>query len=232
MGILDLGCERGDYSPRSSRSPWGFVYQERTVRRCVRHVCLSGGNLSVRGNSGMKHTFFLIIFAVALPAFAQDPKPAPAPTLKSILLGQLRSTHNQAEWFVPANTAVEGLTAEQASWTDGKGNHSVGQLATHLIFWNRRNLMRFKGESMKNFSGRNDETFTSFDSNQWSATVKQLDEVMTEWEKAVEAADDEKLKSWYSTIAHIGAHNAYHIGQIVYVRKEQGSWDPEKGVKE
>jgi hypothetical protein len=26
-------------------------------------------------------------------------------------------------------------------------------------------------------------------------------------------------------------HNAYHIGQIVYIRKLQGSWDPEKGVK-
>jgi hypothetical protein len=48
----------------------------------------------------------------------------------------------------------------------------------------------------------------------------------------VETADEAKLKSWYSTIAHIGAHNAYHIGQIVYVRKEQGSWDREKGVKE
>jgi hypothetical protein len=32
-------------------------------------------------------------------------------------------------------------------------------------------------------------------------------------------------------IAHIGAHNAYHIGQIVFVRKEQGSLDPAKGVK-
>ena len=180
----------------------------------------------------MKHTLLLILFAVALPALAQDTQTPPPPTLKSILLEQLRSTHNKAEWFVPANTAVEGLTAEQASWTDGKGNHSVGQLANHIIYWNRRNLARFKGESLEKFNGRNDETFTSFDSKQWSATVKQLDEVMTEWEEAVETADDAKLKSWYSTIEHIGAHNAYHIGQIIYVRKEQGSWDPEKGVKE
>jgi uncharacterized damage-inducible protein DinB len=174
----------------------------------------------------------MLIFAVVLPAFAQDSKTTPAPTLKSILLELLRSTHTQADWFVPANTAVEGLTAEQASWTDGKGNHSVGQLAAHIIFWNRRNLARFKGESLEKFNGRNDETFTSFDDKQWTATVKELDAVMTEWEKAVEAADEAKLKSWYSTIAHIGAHNAYHIGQIIYVRKEQGSWDPEKGVKE
>jgi uncharacterized damage-inducible protein DinB len=54
---------------------------------------------------------------------------------------------------------------------------------------------------------------------------------MTEWEKAVEAADDGKLAKNASLIAHVGAHNAYHIGQIVFVRKEQGSWDPEKGVK-
>jgi hypothetical protein len=61
--------------------------------------------------------------------------------------------------------------------------------------------------------------------------VKQLDEVLTELEQFVENADDSKLKEWSSNIAHIGAHNAYHIGQIVFVRKEQGSWNPEKGVK-
>jgi uncharacterized damage-inducible protein DinB len=177
-----------------------------------------------------KRTLFLILVASLLAA-AQDQKAAPEPTLKGILLQQLRSTHNQAEWFVPANTAVEGLTAEQANWTDGKGNHSIGQLATHLIYWNQRNLARFRGEPASKFNG-NDETFTSFDSKQWSATVKKLDEVMAAWEDAVETADDQKLKSWYSTIAHIGAHNAYHIGQMIYVRKEQGSWDPEKGVKE
>ena len=47
----------------------------------------------------------------------------------------------------------------------------------------------------------------------------------------MEAADDAKLQAWASTIAHIGAHNAYHVGQIIYIRKQQGWWDPEKGVK-
>lgn len=161
--------------------------------------------------------------------FAQEKKPAP--TLKSILLEQLKSTHNSEEWFVPANTAVEGLTPAQASWTDGKGNHSIGQLTNHLIFWDRRSLEKFNGVQPEKYSGNNDETFNSFDSKQWNATVQQLDKVLTDWEKAVEAADENKLKDWYSTIAHIGTHNAYHIGQIVYIRKEQGSWNPEKGVK-
>jgi uncharacterized damage-inducible protein DinB len=34
-----------------------------------------------------------------------------------------------------------------------------------------------------------------------------------------------------NTIAHISAHNAYHTGQIIIIRKLQGSWDPAKGVK-
>lgn len=176
----------------------------------------------------MKAIIVLLLTAFTVAGYAEDQKPAP--TLKSILLEQLRSTHTKAEWFVPANTAIEGLTAEQANWTDGKGNHSVGQLVNHLVFWNRRSLQKFKGESQDKFSGNNDETF-NFDPKKWDDSVKQLDAVMTDWENSVEAADDAKLKEWYSTIAHIGTHNAYHIGEIVMVRKEQGSWNPEKGVK-
>jgi hypothetical protein len=39
------------------------------------------------------------------------------------------------------------------------------------------------------------------------------------------------LKSWYITIGRISTHNAYHTGQILYIRKQQGSWDSSKGVK-
>ncbi len=34
-------------------------------------------------------------------------------TLKSILLEQLRTTHNQKDWFVPVNVALDGLTADK-----------------------------------------------------------------------------------------------------------------------
>jgi hypothetical protein len=39
------------------------------------------------------------------------------------------------------------------------------------------------------------------------------------------------LEQWAPIIARIGTHNAYHIGQIVFIRKTQGWWDAEKGVK-
>jgi len=172
----------------------------------------------------------LVLLGVFLPAMvlAQNQH---LTSLRGILVEQLRTTHTVKDWYVPVMVAVDGLTPEQATWTDGKGNHSVGQLTYHLLFWDRRALEQFKGENPRKFSGNNDETFNNFDSKQWSDTVRQLDQVMTEWEKAVEAADDAKLAKDASLIAHVGAHNAYHIGQIVFVRKEQGSWNPEKGVK-
>ncbi|MBZ5721945.1 MAG: DinB family protein [Acidobacteriia bacterium] len=178
----------------------------------------------------MKSIVAFLVLTLSLFAQAQDKDQKPV-TLRSILLEQLRTTHNNKDWFVDANTAVSGITAEQASWKDSAGNHSVGQLANHLVFWNQRALAEFKGETPAKFSGNNDETFNAFDAKKWAATVQQLDQVMTDWEKAVEAADEKKLESAASTIAHVGTHNAYHIGQIVIIRKEQGSWDPEKGVK-
>jgi hypothetical protein len=173
----------------------------------------------------------MLLFALTLPlmSFAQDQK---AVGLKAVLLEQLRTVHNKnGGWFVPASVAVDGVSAEQAKWTDGKGNHSVGQLTYHLLFWNRRALATFKGEKQEKFNGTNDQTFTDFDSQKWSETVQQLDQVMTDWEKAVEEADESQINKEASTISQVAGHMAYHIGQIVYVRKEQSSWDASKGVK-
>ena len=92
----------------------------------------------------MKTVIVLLALSLSFHAYGQSPKPA---TLRSVLLEQLRTTHNEKDWFVPVNVAVEGLTAEQANWKDGSGNHSVGQLTYHLLFWNRRELAKFKGQA-------------------------------------------------------------------------------------
>lgn len=155
----------------------------------------------------------------------------PVVSPKNALLHQLKTTHTEKEWFVPINIALEGVTAEQANWTDGSGNHSIGQLAYHLLFWNKRQLAKINGQPEGEFSGNNDETFTKFNQAEWTHIVTGVDSVLTAFEKAVEAADETKLKEWYPTIANISAHNAYHTGQVIYVRKLQGAWDPDKGVK-
>jgi hypothetical protein len=169
---------------------------------------------------------FLTIFlsTVSVLVFGQQA------SLKSVLLEQLKSTHNVKNWFVPVNIAVEGLTPEQAAWKD-KGGHSVGQLTYHLLFWNERQLKDFNGEKKEAFNGNNEETFDKFDQKQWTDIATRLDKVLTDIEKWIETASDDQLGKHSSTIANISAHNAYHTGQIISVRKAQGSWDVAKGVK-
>jgi hypothetical protein len=156
---------------------------------------------------------------------------SPAPTLKSVLLDQLKGTHNEEEWFVPVKIAIEGLTPDQANWKDATDNHSIAQLVNHLIFWDQQYLAKFKGEKPAGFNGDNKETFTGTDKTSWETSVKRIDEVLTAWEKAIEQADDAKLAKWAPNIARISTHNAYHIGQIIYIRKMKGNWDAAKGVK-
>ncbi|SRR5579871_382416 len=179
----------------------------------------------------MKLAAFALLVALPLGVAAQDATKKPPTTLRGVLLEQLRTTHNDEDWFAPASVAVAGLTAEQAKWSPGNGSHSVGQLAYHLWFWDTQSLARFKGEKPPAFDGNNDETFNNFTPEQWADLVKKLNQVMADWEEAVTNADEQKLADNASLVAHVGAHNAYHIGQIVYVRKLQGSWDAIKGVK-
>ena len=171
----------------------------------------------------------LLIFPIALFFVTTQAQTSP-PGVKTMLLDQLKTTHNVQEWFVPLNQSLAGLTFEQANWKD-KDNHSVGELATHLLFWNKQQLAAFKGEKPEVFDGDNKKTFSDFTKESWAAIVKQDDEVLTEIEKLVEKANDAQLAKWAKNISHISTHNAYHTGQIMYIRKVQGSWDPEKGVK-
>ena len=173
----------------------------------------------------MKTLIPALMLLASLHAYSQTA------TLKSVLLTQLKSTHNQKDWFVPAKDAVMGLTAEQANWKDKSGNHSVAQLVQHLIFWNQRQLDKFQGKPQQAFSGDNNETFTNLDKAGWESSVKKLDAVLTGLEKLVETTDEKTLEEWYPIIANISTHNAYHIGQMVFVRKEQGVWNPDNGVK-
>lgn len=161
-------------------------------------------------------------------------------TQKEILLEQFTSIHNQKSWFVAINDALSDLTPQLASWTSSTDNHSIWQILHHLIFWNERWLKQFKGEKLPKMEGDNKTTFTLASSKEdWEKSVKHIDTVLTDWYNSIKEKDDSDLAKpvfqgevdpWYSYLHTIAMHNAYHIGQIVTLRKMQGSWDPDQGV--
>jgi DinB superfamily len=158
--------------------------------------------------------------------------------LRALLISDLRSTHNQPEWFLPLSTSVGGLTPEQAKWipTNSAGkinpnaNHSVGMIANHILFWDRNALAQMKAEPTTS-PNTNDETFNDFTPANWAKIVRDLDTVMNSLEQLVQQADPATLLRIAPTIERISTHNAYHTGQIFYVRKLQGTWKLDNDVR-
>jgi uncharacterized damage-inducible protein DinB len=163
-------------------------------------------------------------------------------TQKEIILEQMTACFDQKSWLVPLSDALSGLTAIQASWHDESSNHSVWQIVNHLIFWNKRYVERFMGITIPGFEGENSSTFSDgkINDEDWEKDLSELLNILRSFKRLIEYSDEQKLQSspyknstdsWYSILSHVNIHNAYHIGQIVTLRKQQGSWNPEAGVK-
>ena len=161
-------------------------------------------------------------------------------TTKEILLEQFTACYDENGWFVAVKNAVKDLTAEQANWKTANLDNSIWEITAHLNFYNEAYLKRFKGIEYVYPTNDNDETFSSAKTDaDWQAEVEKFDSIMSEWRTLIETASDGKFtqavsatnqSKWSSLLAHVNAHNAHHGGQIVVVRKLQGSWDAAKGV--
>ncbi|MBZ0204547.1 MAG: DinB family protein [Ignavibacteria bacterium] len=161
---------------------------------------------------------------------------------KEFILEQLGvCRHKKNGWSTPLSDAIRGLSAEDAVKHSAGDTHSVYQIVNHLIFWNERWLMRLKGEVPPKMEIENPETFSKsdIDETKWKEDVKKLDTILTGFEERLKAMSETDLSkeafegygaSWYDMFVQTIIHNAYHTGQIVQLRKLQGTWDPEFGV--
>lgn len=162
-------------------------------------------------------------------------------TKKEILLEQFNSCYDENGWFVALKNALDGLNVKEALWKEGELDHSIWELAVHLRYWNGRWLQKFSGGTVEESKESVDATFRSETggAEEWENLKNELFQVFADWKHAIETADEAKFdeqatadyeEPWSVPIAHQNIHNAYHIGQIVVIRKIQGSWNPTRGV--
>lgn len=162
--------------------------------------------------------------------------------IRRFLLGQLAACYDKNTWFVAVKNALDGVTAEQAVWKPAGVDNSIWEIVSHLNFYNFAYVERFKGVDYEYPLDDNDATFSSSDratDEAWTAEAARLDAILTEFRELIEAADESKFDQpvstenpakWKALISNINAHNAYHGGQIMLLRKLQGNWDRAKGV--
>lgn len=158
--------------------------------------------------------------------------------MKEILLAQFKATFDNAVWFVPLTMAIDGLNAQQASLTINQDNNSIEQILHHLMYWNDLYLQRYKDKDFRFIEIDNNSTFNNVNKLDWAQTIDKIRMVFSEWENRLIESEETKLNSivgngrrtWHSVIGNLIIHNAYHIGQIVAIRKFHNCWDKEKGV--
>ena len=161
---------------------------------------------------------------------------------KEFLIDQFVSNYDTDGWFVALGNTFKNLSATDAAWKPDGVDNSIWGIVRHLNFYNERYLKRFNGETVEKSEIENSETFAGAESGSeedWQAEIERFDRVMSGWRNAFEAADEEKFREMYSEenqtpwaeiVGLMNTHHAHHGGQIVILRKLQGSWDQSKGV--
>lgn len=151
-----------------------------------------------------------------------------------LLVLQKDNTWELEEWIVPLSTALAGTTAEQAIWAPPGGGNTIWQTVSHINYYNERMLSRLKGVEPDARVETNEETFAGGtpDEAVWAEVLAETKRIQLELREAIASLSNEELEAPYAnTNESVGRdlsrwmlHDAYHAGQIVLIRRQQGSW--------
>jgi uncharacterized damage-inducible protein DinB len=134
-------------------------------------------------------------------------------------------------WHGPSLvSALEGLSAEDASKHAIRGAHSIWELVHHLGSWNAIVLHRLKGEDVEVTTERDWPPVWEVSETAWQRAVGNLLESHQRFRDFVAGIPDDQLGEKYQTtsgsntsryvVLHgVIQHNLYHAGQIVLLRK-------------
>ncbi|GGH88261.1 hypothetical protein JOD43_002198 [Pullulanibacillus pueri] len=151
-----------------------------------------------------------------------------------LLTNMLDTTFDKESWYAPFKPAIEGLTAEQASWRPaGEATKSIWENANHLIYYKERLVANLEGsEWTHHLDG--DETFYLTDQvnedKAWNAVVERAETVQQRLRQAFSKLTIQELEqdSLEKELLDILLHDAYHTGQIIQLRKMQGAWPAQR----
>ena len=152
-----------------------------------------------------------------------------------VLMNQLLANANDPSWHVPFQQSVEQLTDDEAFWTPANSSHSIAEIIQHLLYWNETWQTRYRESRVDAVPsiGDNHNSFVIPDHATFAELRDRLLEVLLQWQELLSAAKLEQEVNgfpepakWWELVSNAAMHNAYHIGQIVYIRKLQKNCSP------
>jgi uncharacterized damage-inducible protein DinB len=140
--------------------------------------------------------------------------------LRHMLLG--------SDEFLAPEQIFAGLSGEQACQTVPSSPHSIATLLAHMLFWQERRLGWARGEEQPELS--EEQNFPAVMPQQWPGLVQQFLNTLSDLEAL--ATPETCARELYEgrsagyMLASHACHNAYHLGQVVLLRRALGLWPP------
>jgi uncharacterized damage-inducible protein DinB len=142
------------------------------------------------------------------------------------------------EWssFTPASRALDGLTPEQAVTKLEGWPHSIAETVAHMLCWQRNDITTI--ETGVEPPVTPEENWPVVTHDDWP---RLKDEFLASLEKSREIARDPENLDRFILGGRISVglrlvwftgHNAYHLGQVVLMRRIIGAWPPPGGGME
>jgi uncharacterized damage-inducible protein DinB len=150
------------------------------------------------------------------------------------ILDQMDRAFSGDAWHGPSLlSALEGLSAEDASKHAIRGAHSIWELVHHIGSWNQIVLRRLKGEDVEVTTERDWPPVWEVSETAWQRAKENLSETHGRLREFVASIQDDQLDkkdqktsaantSRYVVLHGMIQHNLYHAGQIAILRKALG----------
>ncbi|BCG57774.1 DinB family protein [Paenibacillus sp. URB8-2] len=146
---------------------------------------------------------------------------------KDVLSNQLLANANDPSWHIPFMQAALDITEEEAFWKPDQGSSSIAELTQHLLYWNETWQTRYRQRRMDAVPPVGDNnSFVIPENTTFHDLSAELLKVLLGWQELLteesleaEVAGFPAPAKWWEIISNAVTHNAYHIGQMVYIRK-------------
>ncbi|WP_343704444.1 DinB family protein [Chitinophaga sp.] len=145
-----------------------------------------------------------------------------------VLSESLQHLYHGTPWLdVTFLEHLQETDAEQATRRIGQ-SHNIWELVNHIIFWHQNVTRKLKGEKPEQEGDLPDFYLPeNHGENNWQATLQRLEHSITQMVETIRNFPEEKLYTPVPETQHnahyyiqgVLQHAAYHLGQIVLLRK-------------
>jgi uncharacterized damage-inducible protein DinB len=141
-------------------------------------------------------------------------------TDRELLIAMWTEMWDKYTWIPGWGKAFADLTPQQAAWKPSPHRNSIWQILNHIAFWREVTVDRLAGKkdpAEDVMTKRNFEEPSDVSASAWQAAQERL---RRSHEAMLTALNDPKAP--VEKLRYLLPHDAYHLGQIMYLRALQG----------